>query len=372
MELIRILHVVSSLNKSSGIMSVIMNWYRHINRENVQFDFLYGIEKLNSYKDEIQAMGGRVYYFPMPRVITYFSFKAGIRVFFISHEKEFKVVHLHEILLGNIILPLAKKYGIQHLIIHSHSTKFSSIFLKSIRNRLLCLRLNRKATLYFACSRQAGIFLFGRKHVRNDDIHIVHNAIDCCIYRYNPLKREEIREELGIKNNLVIGHVGRFSTEKNHIFLIKVFENIISTNKNAKLLLVGDGPLVDVIVEEVKKKGIEEAVIFYGKSNKVHDLLQAMDVFVLPSFFEGLPVVLVEAQAAGVPCVVSDTVSEEAKLVNDLWVGCSLKQSIQEWIGVIVEVSLNSRKDTYLEIRKKGYDINDATKVLEDFYLSLK
>lgn len=353
MKPIRILHIVSCLDKTSGIMSIVMNWYKNINREKIQFDFLYCDRRVDTYQNDIESLGGKIFYIPRLGITNYFSFKNQFENFLALNSRVYKVIHLHEILLGFVCLPLAKSYGIDHLIVHSHSTKYSSTFLKSVRNRLLCFNLKKNATIYFACSREAGIFLFGKKDVINGKVLIVNNAIDCEKYRYNLSTRNRIKESLKLENDFVVGHVGRFSFEKNHSFLVDIFENVKEINPDAKLLLVGDGPLKDCVLKKVEQKGLADSVIFYGKSDHVNELLQVMDVFVLPSFFEGLALVLVEAQAAGLPCVATSSLSEDAKLVDDLYQKCSLGSSPKQWANTIIECGKKDKRDTYLEMQKE-------------------
>ncbi len=366
MKPIRVLQIVSSLNRGSGIMGIIMNLYKHIDRDKVQFDFLYFVEYPSSYKEEIQDLGGEVFYIPMLNAFNFMQFRKSIIDFFQKQIGMYKVLHLHEILLGFIILPLAKRYGINTRIVHSHNSEPSDKKIKNWRNRLLCLPLKTYATDFFACSRKAGIFLYGENFM--DKVVLINNAVDSEKYAYNPLLREELRQELKLGNKFVVGHIGRFCNQKNHLFLLKVFTMLQREKNDSCLLLVGDGEQRNSIEKEVDRLGLTSNVVFLGIRSDIDKILQVMDVFVLPSLFEGLPVVGVEAQAAGLPCVISDSITQEMKITDDVYF-LSLQNSIDEWIEMILYAKNHcTRKNTACIIKSKGYDIDAQAKRIENFY----
>lgn len=310
----RVLQFVSTLNRNSGVMRVIMNYYTNMNRQHIQFDFLYFIESEDSYADEIHAMGGKTYYIPKPGV----SLKTwhALVCFFQQHGASYRWLHNHENYLTVFLYPLAKIYGIESIAVHAHLTRYSDKKLSALRNRILCLPLKFLPIQKVACSKAAADFLYGS----SQNVYIMRNMVDTRQYAYDKTKRFEIRRRLNIADeSFVIGHVGRFEPQKNHRFLIELFERFHQTTSDSKLLLVGSGTLEQEIKDLVLEKKLEQAVIFAGQQTNIADYLSAMDVFVLPSLFEGLPMVALEAQANGLPCVLTDTITKETAVTSNIW-----------------------------------------------------
>jgi len=365
MKPIRILHVVDSLSQASGMMSVIMNYYRHIDRDEIQFDILYFNETPVNYYDEINRLGGKAYYLKRPSL----SSCADYNNFFKEHADKYIAVHLHLAFLNWFILPLAKKNGIKYLITHSHTTSFSDKKLNALRNRLFCLPIKLNANQYFACSKAAAEFLYGKRYVKSGKVMIINNAIEVERYKYNPFVREKVREELNLTDRFIVGHVGRFVNQKNHVFLLQIFAEIKKRKPNSVLLLIGDGPLFEYIKNKAKLLNIEDSVVFLGRKSNVADYLQAMDVFVLPSLYEGLPVIGIEAQTAGLTCYFSDVITKETAITNVFFL--SLKDSPVIWAEKILETSISSRTDMTSKLKEFGFDITQEAKKLGDFYLNL-
>lgn len=367
--MIRILHVVSSLNRSSGVMNVIMNYYRKIDKTKVQFDFLYWKDYKESFENEINELGGNVYNIPTPGFTR--EYYRGINNFFKNHMRSHKVLHLHEVYLNTFICPIARKYGIEHIIAHSHTTKYSDIKWKAIRNKILCIPLKHNANIYFACSKEAGEFLYGKKLVMEGEVHIINNAIDCQRFRFNKEMRERTRIELGLKNKLIIGHIGRFNEQKNHEFLIDVFYEVCHRKNDCVLMLVGEGPLKNRIEEKINNLKIADRVLLLGQRDDVEYLLQAMDVFVFPSIFEGLGIVLIEAQCTGLRCIASNVVPIEAKVTDNLSF-LDLKLGTTIWAENITKNDNRIvRRNESGKIKKRGFDIRNEAKNLEELYLNL-
>ena len=361
----RILHFVSSLSINSGVMTVIMNYYRHIDRNQIQFDFIYykSLEKSTTYQNEIDLLGGKTYIISKPSLSMYSLY--NIVNFFKSHNGEFAAIHIHEVYLAFLLAPIARKYGLK-VITHCHSTKFSDRLWPSIRNRLLCLGINHNADLRLACSKAAGVALYGK----NLDFTVINNAIETDKFLFNPSKRNEIRKSLYIDDKIVIGHVGRFNECKNHRFLIRIFVELHKERRDACLLLVGEGPLIDDIHSMVDAYGLGDAVIFLGRRSDVSDLYNAMDLFVLPSLFEGLGIVLIEAQTNVLYCLASDTTPQEAALGKIKFV--ALSSGPECWSREILNaLSFSHNIPCINAIKASGYDINMAARVLEERYFSL-
>ena len=257
--MIRILHFVSIISINSGVMSFIMNYYRNINRENVQFDFLCWSKGDDRYIDEIKSLGGNVYYIPKPGLSK--EYRKEIVEFFRSKSGVYSILHLHEVFLNMFIPPIARKYGIQHTIAHSHATMYSDKKLSALRNYILCLPIKKMVNHYFACSKDAGNLIYGKKYVNQGKVQIINNAIDCEKFQYNEDTRMKIRKDMKFEDMFVIGHVGRFHPQKNHMFLIEIFYEVLKQKHNSMLMLVGEGPLQ----EQVEAKIIE----FDAESKKI-------------------------------------------------------------------------------------------------------
>ncbi len=365
---IRILHVVSSLSEVSGVMSVIMNYYRHIDRSKVQFDFFYFKEFDNSYKVEIENLGGKTFMFSRPSMSN--KFMNELEMFFSQQKGQYAALHIHTVYLTFLLAPVAKRFGINHIIAHSHSTKYSDKPLNAIRNRIVCLGLKKHANHYFACSKAAGEFLFGRKSFSEGKVTVINNAIECEKFKYNEAVRNSIRKELGLEDHLVIGHVGRFSEQKNHLFLINVFNELQKQKENIKLVLVGEGLLFNLVKEKVNSLNLNRDVLLLGKRDDVSDLLQAMDIFVLPSLFEGLPVAAIEAQASGLPVIMSTNITREVGIINAHYI--ELRKKPRFWADYILKIGKNMDRENAVHIlREKGFDISAEVEKLEKIYVNI-
>ena len=288
-----------------------------------------------------------------------------------SKHKEYKILHVHVPSLAWFVMTIAKFHKIQNRIIHSHGTMYGEGFLKTIRNFVFFKITLLGANRYWACSKAAAKFAFGAKKVIRGEVNIVNNSIDMKKFRYSHKIRDDIRNSLGLSGEIVVGHVGGFVPVKNQKFLIDVFNELNKSHEKCVLILIGDGPMAESVVEYAKIKKVSESVFFLGARSDVNDLMQAMDILVLPSFKEGFPVVSVEAQAAGLNCLLSDTITEEVRLTN-LVHYLSLSQGPEEWSNKIVEIVKGNKRDeiTYgskLEL----FDNEKASTKLEQYYLDL-
>jgi glycosyltransferase involved in cell wall biosynthesis len=371
LEPIRVLQIVDSLNRRSGVSSVIMNLYRNIDRRKIQFDFLINFnDRLPNYEEEVSDLGGKIYRVTSPSLKNILTFVSEVNNFFKSNIT-YDIIHSHTPTLNVFFFPIAKRHNIINCIAHSHNSKYSDRKMNVLRNYLMLLPTNQISNVRLACSRKAGSFLFGEKSLEKGLVKIVNNAVDCEKFRFNKKVRIKLRDELNLNDKFVVGHVGRFSEQKNHIFLINIFREIHLKRKNAVLLLIGDGELKVKIQEQVNYLGLKEHVKFLGTRSDIHEVMQSMDVFVMPSLFEGLPVVGVEAQAAGLPCFFSDVVTDELAVTSNISY-ISLEDSANSWANIIINNSSSIiRKDTYSEIQMAGFDIKCEVKKLEELYLNL-
>lgn len=346
-----------------GLETMIMNYYRHMDRTQVQFDFLVHRNFEADYDKEIETLGGRIHRLPNLNPFSK-EYLSKLNDFFREHH-EYQIVHSHLDCMAGIPLKVAMKYDVPVRIAHAHSsnqTKGLKYPLKLMFKKNIC----KAATHLFACSQDAGRWMF-----KTDDFTVLNNAIDTQLFNYNETVRNQIRKELQLeKDEYVIGHVGRFASVKNHDFLVDVFNEFKKKHENLKLLLVGDGDLRSQIKEKVNLLNLSDDVIFTGNRNDVHALMQAMDVFVFPSLYEGLPVTIVEAQTSGLPCIISEKVPIECKK-TDLVEQISLTEGAQKWADIIEKKMTLKRRDYSEEIIRSEFDIRKNAEKLQKFYMGL-
>lgn len=348
-----------------GVENAIMNYYRSINKLNIQFDFIC-IEDELAYSDEISKLGGKIYYIPNPKRNLkkfIYSFKQ------ILNTNNYQIVHFNLLSAANIIpLVIAKRMKLKKRIVHAHNSSIPRGKLRKILHYINKPLLRYLATDFIACSHIAANWLFGMKQ---NNVIILNNAINLEKFSYKEESRKEIRNDLKISNEtFVIGHIGRFAEEKNHNFLIDTFSEFLKFNNNSKLILVGDGPEKEKIVCKINQLNLENKVYIIGEKHDVSKYYSAMDLFCMPSIFEGLGIVLIEAQATNLFCVCSDAITDEA-ILTDRVKKISLKKSSKFWAKEMANIcSLNyKREGIKKEIVDKGYDVNLECINLEKFYL---
>ena len=345
-EPIRIAQIIGKW-VGGGVEAVVMNYYRNIDHEKIQFDFICDSDSTNIPYDEIEKLGGKVILIPPYQKV--FKYQKELRR--VLKEGNYKIVHSHINTLSVFPLYAAKKVGIPVRIAHSHSTTNKREWKKNMLKQVLRPFSKIYATDYMCCSELAGRWLFGDKEYDKGNVYLLNNAIDLEKYKYDEKIRKEKRKELNINDDtIVIGHIGRFVEQKNHKFLIDIFNEINKKEKNSILLLAGQGPLMEEIKKKVKELNLENNVMFLGQRNDANELYQAFDVFLLPSLYEGLPVVGVEAQASGVLCLFSNDMTKETKVLDStIFIG--LEKSSNEWANTLLNLLKNyNRKDTRKEI----------------------
>ena len=366
MAKIRVLQVIGKMNRA-GAETLIMNLYRNIDREKVQFDFVvHGNEKCD-YDDEIEKMGGIIYHAPVYKVYNYLEYKKWWKKFLNDH-KEYKEIHGHIRSSAPIYLKEAKKHGL-YTIVHSHSADRKGF--RGFLFHVLTYNIRKYADFFYGCSAEAIKNAFGKKVLENSNSQVLKNGIEVKKYIFNQKKREDLRKKMDIDDYFVIGHVGRFTYAKNHKFLIDIFEQILKKNKKSILILVGRGELEDEIKKYVETKKISNNIKFLGVREDVNELLMSFDAFVFPSFFEGLSVVGIEAQATGIKCFVSEAFTEEGILSTSNVYKLSLSNTPEEWAKcVLKEAKKYDRKDMSKTIMEKGFDIKETAKQMQKFYIS--
>ena len=357
---LRILHIVTYMGRG-GLETMIMNYYRNIDRSKVQFDFLVHRDFKADYDDEIESLGGKIFRISQlnPFSIAYYK---ELNKFF--SENRYKIVHCHLDCMSAIPLSVAKKYNIPVRIAHSH-TSYQDKNFKFIIKVFAKNFIHKYSTKLFACSEIAGKWMFG-----NHNFEIFNNAIDTKKYIYNQNIQSKVKSQFNLNNNFIIGHVGRFNPPKNHNFLIDIFFEVYKRDNTAKLVLVGSGDLQKTIENKVENYGITDNVLFLGSRDDVHEILQAFDVFVFPSLYEGLGIVAIEAQCAGIPCIVSDTVPEDTRITSD-FIFLSLNSPANRWANEIIKYKNFQKSDSSDIIISSGYDVSEKAKWLEEYYLEM-
>lgn len=359
----KILFVTASLARN-GTETFIMNVFRTIDRTKYMFDFLVFSDSVVGYYNEAKELGATIYRLPK-RKDGFWIYKNYLDDFFKKNSKKYIALHWCGCSLTSI-LPIyyAKKYGIQVRIIHSHNSNVDKIHSK-ILHSINKLFLSRLATTALACSDVAAKFFFTNTKFENKYL-VLKNGIDLNRFQYNPELRLSTRTNLGISSEFVIGHIGRFTKVKNHSFIIDVFYEVQKVKKDAMLLLIGVGETMDIVKEKVNHLGLQDYVLFLGLCENTHELLQAMDCFLFPSLYEGLPFALLEAQASGLPVYTSTNVSAEVDITNNVSF-ISLDTPANKWGKIILSNEI-CRTNVNEKIVNNGYSINDTVKILERIY----
>lgn len=353
----RILQVVTYMGRG-GIETMLMNYYRRMDREKIQFDFLVHRDFRADFDDEIEALGGRIYRVPAMNPASG-GYRKALADFFKDHP--YRVVHCHLNYMSGVVLAAAKKAGVPVRIAHAHTANMAPGWKQAVR-RLCKYLIPMTATHCFACSTEAGRAIFGRQ-----DFSILANAIDAASFTPNEDIRAEVRKELGMGGELAVMHVGRMVYAKNHEFLLDAFRELLNTEPGARLVLIGDGELRP----EIEAKAAElptGSVLLLGTRTDIPRLLQAADVFAFPSLYEGFGIALVEAQAAGLPSFKSDTITDDCA-VTELLKSLPIDNPAA-WAEAILAVRGTLRTDRLAEIQASGYDITAAAEKLTRFYLN--
>lgn len=367
-EPVKVLYFVDRMLRG-GIQTFVLENWRHMDHTKVQIDFLL-LDDGNTYEleDTLRGLDSRIYKLKgiwVKKPKDFVSYQRDVDAFFKVHH-DYRVVHLHSSSKNYMVLKCAKKYGIPVRIAHSHNIGFQTTSkVQILIGNLFKPLLKYYATDYFACSEDAGRWLFGRKKIT-----VIKNAVDIDKYRYEPIKADCMRKKLKLDGKKVVGHVGRFTHQKNHTFLIDVFKELVELDSDYRLLLIGEGALEEQTKAKAKTYGVENKIIFAGFKTNVEDYMQAMDLFVFPSEFEGLGLVLIEAQAAGLPCYASEKVVPQEAKVSDLLTYIPLEDGPKMWAEQIDKTWKKFKRETPEDaIAERGYSIVETAKQLERYYL---
>lgn len=363
---IRILHVLGGLDKG-GAETMVMNLYRNIDRNKFQFDFIIHHSEKQSYTEEIESLGGNVYIMPPYNGFNHIYYKYKWENFLLAH-REYTIIHSHIRSTASIFLKIAKKHGLI-TISHSHNTS-NGTGIRALVKKTFQFPIRNIADYLLAPSLEAGEWLFGKTAIQNSNFYIMKNAINIGSFSFNRNVRKKKRKELGLDDNIVVGHIGRFEEQKNHKFLLKIFKEFLLKHPESMLVLVGKGPLEPIVRNLAESLKITDNIIFLGERSDVNELMQAIDIFVFPSFYEGLGIVAIEAQAAGLPVVASDVLPVETK-VTELVHLLSLNDNERKWADKIHKLIKVKRKNNHSALVKAGYDIKETAKSLCNFYLKI-
>ena len=347
-----------------GLESYVMSIYRRIDREQLQFDFLNYYARDLAFEDEIKRLGGRVFRVPMKResIREHYRFLNHI---FCSAQYIGVYLQCNRKLESLDTVRLAKKYGVKHRVIHSHnSTQQTVPFIQNIRIMITEKTMDHYITDYFACSDEAGKWMFGDRNYT-----VIKNSVDTKLFRYDELRRNAIREKYGIDDMFVLGSVGRLEYQKNPEYLVEIFKDVHARNPRTAFLHLGNGPQKEDINNQLKKYGLEDCFFLLGNQDNVSDYMNAMDAFLLPSRYEGFPIVLVEAQATGLPCFVADNITLSCNLSGNMKF-LPIDGVNESWSKEILSSKTNDRSAGVEIIKKAGYDIYDLTNQIQDYFLN--
>ncbi|MCL6294996.1 glycosyltransferase family 1 protein [Jejuia spongiicola] len=374
MATIRVLQVFTIMNRG-GAESMIMNYYRKLDRNQVQFDFLVHRKEKAAFDDEIESLGGKIYRFDPISPFFPKKYYNELRTFFKEHT-EYSIIHSHLNTFSSFPLKIARKFNIPCRIAHAHiaidKVNLASFLnlkespketLKKLIKLQLKKRVKKDATHLFSCGEKAGNWLFG-----DTPFTTMNNAIDTEKFKYDKLTSTAYKKKFNFQNEIVIGHIGRFVSQKNHSFLLQIFAALLKRQSNYTLALIGDGPLRESLEKEAEKLKITDKVHFLGVRTDIPQLCQMMDIFVFPSFYEGLPVTLIEAQASGLKIFASNSITNEVHLTDNIQF-LSINKTADEWAKKIIELESIEKKDQTEKIIKANYDIVSNTVQIQEFYM---
>ncbi len=362
-EPIRILYVNGGILDLGGISSYMINYFRRIDKKVCHIDFAVHGDKEGVYDAEIKAAGSQIFHLPIKSRDYFGNVKALKKIL---REGNYDIIHSHLDAGSYHILKIAKKCGVPVRIAHSHNTDYlTKNKLQTVINEYYKRNIKKVSTHLMACSGLAGRWLFGE----NSEFTVIKNAIELEKFKFSSEDRAKIRNELGYTDDcIVLGHVGRFDTQKNHTFLMDVFSKLLSQNDKYRLVCIGDGHLRSEIESKAKELGIHDRIFFAGYTKNVEKYYSAFDMFVFPSLFEGLGIVAVEAQMSGLPCVLSDAVPEEA-VVNTS--ALRIRLDAEEWVANIASIEIIDRNLNMQSFENAGYSIFSEAKKLEKIYLEI-
>lgn len=361
MKKIKILYIVNNMMKDSGVSTVIMNYYRKIDKSKFQIDFLLMKKYAETYEDELKQCGSNIFYLNQPISIKN---RKAVQTYTeeILKNNKYDIVELHSTTYTFIFLKLAKKIGVPIRIMHTHSTIHSSNKIKNMISILFNINFKKYTNKFFACSEKSGQYWYGKKICQSNNYYTIQNGIEMDKFIYNQDLEHKLKKEYNLEGYTVVGFLGRISKDKNIKFLTKIINTIIFKNKNFKFVIIGDGKELENMKKYTSK--YKENIIFLGMRKDINKLLNCIDLLLLPSKREGLPMTIVEAQALNVECYISDTITKEVNMGATKF----LKLNLKTWIKEILSFT---RKKEKLLVDRNKFDINNCANNLEKIYIDL-
>lgn len=365
--MVRVLNVIGR-RPTGGIGSVVKNYQSHFPYKIVYDYLLFSKDATGDFDGFVEKMGSKVYVLPELKLKNLFKILSTLKKFFIMHGNDYDIVHIHTVNVAFMVGRYARKAGIKNIIAHSHATQFSDKKLNALRNKILCSNLKKICTHYIACSEEAGSFLFGKEYMTAGKVKILKNAIDINKFLFSEAKRSMFRKEFGLTDELVVASIGRLSQQKNQTFAIDIFYKLKNLEPSSKLIIVGEGEEYENLNKKVKQYSLEKDVVFTGRRDDVEYILSGIDFFLMPSLYEGLPVIGVEALSSGLYCLFSKTISKEFICPKSIYIG--LDESSNTWANQIKLVAENKGScSRYAYFTKEmGYDINEQAPKLLKYY----
>ncbi len=352
----RVLCIISCMN-TGGAETFLMKIYRALDKEKYQMDFCVNAEE-NFYAEEIEKLGGKIFVIPT-KSESVKKFKTALTEVVKRNGYRY-ILRIASNGMSFMDIMVAKKAGAEVLAVRSSNSSDGSGIKSFVAHRLGRILYGKYVNVKIAPSDLAAKYTFGKKAYEKGKVHILHNAIDLSVFGYFEEGRAEIRKEFGIaENELLLGHVGRFEMQKNHSFLLDIFNSVLNKNPNAKLMLVGKGGLQSEIKAKAEDLGISDRIIFTGVRKDIPQLLSAMDIFVSPSFYEGMPNTVIEAEATGLPCIIADTITRQADITG-LVEYLPLNGDADFWADKVLEAAKSDRRDTKEDFIKNKYDIESS------------
>lgn len=369
--MINILYIMPSLRIGTGTTSFVLNYFHYIRCSSIHIDFLVISEKIDRcLKSEIEKRGSIIYSLPIREVHGLFRRGMLLHKFFSEHGKKYDIIHSHVFLIDVLLFYIARQYGKKVCVSHAHATNWSDYKFRAVRNRIMGLLVPRYSDVWAACTESAGMFLFGNDFVKSSKRWIVHNAIEIRKFAYNIELRKQMRNEFGYKEEIVLGNIGALQPVKNQEFLLYILQALIQLgNTQYKLLIVGDGSLKDILNKKAESMGLKDYVTFAGVRSDIHRVLQAIDIFLMPSLHEGFCIAGLEAQASGLPCLFSEGMPKDVGIIDAQFL--PLNQGTTIWVDKILQINLERRKDVLNRLRIAGYDIEVEARKVEERYTDM-
>lgn len=368
--MVRVLYVIDRLHRGFGVTTVVLNYLLHMDRSDIQIDVIALSTSDSDVVKELVASGIKVHFMPalsLSKIRSYYKFWYN---FFRGNK--YDIIHSHFNQIDYIVFSVGKHYGIKEFISHSHNTKLSEIKWKAIRNFVMCYPARKLATRWAACSDVAGVALFGKEFLKSEKSIRINNAVDCRLFRYDVDTRSRMRNRYGLSDKIkVLACIGTFKIQKNQAYLLPVLKKLLSNDDNYCLIFVGGGNMLDEVKKKVNDMELSQHVIFTGVVSNVKDYYQMADVLLMPSLYEGLPMVGIEAQVSGLPCIFSDSITKEVNINVNRNMYISLNAPISKWIEVIEFLANASHRKTSECIRLRGYDIDYEAKKLKCKYVKM-